>query len=336
MWSENKVRIIDIAQELGLSTATVSNVLHGKTKKISAQTVKRVQEKLEERGYIPNMAATLLGQNDSRIIGVVIKNHKKYEGQLLTDPFIASALNDISDEIERNGFFMMVKKAADIKEAVKFATMWNMVGMLLLSFCSDEYQCVRDQIRIPFVVYDGYLESTDRFCNIRIDDRDGGRQVGTHLRELGHRRVLCVADNLECMDRERYEGLCEGLGIRADFLKIPMQKTERIAFYQERLSQLRQYSAVFAVSDYYAVDLMRFLLASGVQLPEEVSLVGFDNSSICEQTVPALTSVHQDGECRARMALQMLKQMRQEPDFSGDFLTPVRLVVRESTRRLCD
>lgn len=182
VWSENKVRIIDIAQELGLSTATVSNVLHGKTKKISAQTVRRVQEKLEQRGYIPNMAATLLGQNDSRIIGVVIKNHEKYEGQLLTDPFIASALNDISDEIEGNGFFMMVKKATDIREAVKFASMWNMVGMLILSFCSDEYQSLRDQIRIPFVVYDGYLERTDRFCNIRIDDRDGGRQVGAHLR----------------------------------------------------------------------------------------------------------------------------------------------------------
>jgi len=114
--------------------------------------------------------------------------------------------------------------------AVKFASMWNMVGMLLLSFCSDEYQCVRDQIHIPFVVYGGYLEGIDRFCNIRIDDRDGGRQLGAHLRELGHCCVLCVADNLECMDRERYEGLCEGLGVRADFLKIPMQKTERTAF----------------------------------------------------------------------------------------------------------
>ncbi len=160
--------------------------------------------------------------------------------------------------------------------------------------------------------------------------------MGAHLRELGHRRVLCVADNLECMDRERYEGLCEGLGIRADFLKIPMQKTERVAFYQERLPQLRQYSAVFAVSDYYAVDLMRFLLASGVRLPEEISLVGFDDSSICEQTVPALTSVRQDGKCRAEMALGMLKRMRQEPNFSGNFLTPVHLVIRESTGRLRD
>ena len=77
MWDENKVRIIDIANDLGVSTATVSNVLHGKTKKISDATIKRVEQKLEESGYIPNMAATLLARNNSRIIGVVVNNHEK-------------------------------------------------------------------------------------------------------------------------------------------------------------------------------------------------------------------------------------------------------------------
>ena len=64
MWSEGKVRIRDIADELGVSTATVSNVLHGKTEKISERTVKAVEKKLEERGYIPNMAAALLARNN--------------------------------------------------------------------------------------------------------------------------------------------------------------------------------------------------------------------------------------------------------------------------------
>ena len=92
-----RVRIVDIAEELGLSTATVSNVIHGKTKKISDETVKRVQQLLEERQYIPSMAGILLAQNDSRIIGVVINNHEKYEGHVLEDPFVASSLKLISD-----------------------------------------------------------------------------------------------------------------------------------------------------------------------------------------------------------------------------------------------
>ena len=75
-----RIRIVDIAEELGVSTATVSNVIHGKTKKISDETVKRVQQLLEERQYIPSMAGILLAQNDSKIIGVVINDHEKYEG----------------------------------------------------------------------------------------------------------------------------------------------------------------------------------------------------------------------------------------------------------------
>lgn len=336
MWAENKVRIIDIAEELGVSTATVSNVIHGKTGKISAGTVRRVQEKLEERGYIPNMAATLLAQNNSRIIGVVIKNHPKYEGKLLTDPFIAAALNDLSDEIEKSGYFMMVKKAGDIMEAAQFASMWNMDGMVLLSFCADEYQTLRDRIRIPFVVYDGYFQNRGRIFNIRIDDWDGGRQVGAYLREMGHKKVLCVADNQECMDWERYQGLCQGLGAQADFLQIPMEKARRTLFYQQRLSQLRRYTAVFAVSDYYAVDLMGTLRAAGVGIPEEISMVGFDDGAVCEQVIPPLTSVRQDGARRAKMALELLRRMKREPEYSCDVLTAVELIPRGSVRRLCD
>ena len=82
---QGRVRIADIAEELGLSTTTVSNVIHGKTKKISDETVKRVQALLKEKKYIPNMAGILLAQNSSRIVGVIINNHEKYEGHVLED-----------------------------------------------------------------------------------------------------------------------------------------------------------------------------------------------------------------------------------------------------------
>lgn len=75
---EQRVRISDIAEELGLSTATVSNVIHGKTKKISDETIQRVMALLEQRQYIPNMAGILLAQNSSKIIGVFVNDHEKY------------------------------------------------------------------------------------------------------------------------------------------------------------------------------------------------------------------------------------------------------------------
>ena len=77
--TQNRVRIVDVADALGLSTATVSKVIHGKTEKISDKTVKRVQQELEKSGYIPNMAGILLARNNSRIIGVVVNDHEKYD-----------------------------------------------------------------------------------------------------------------------------------------------------------------------------------------------------------------------------------------------------------------
>ena len=88
-----RVRICDIAEELGLSTATVSNVIHGKTNKVSDETVQRVTALLEKRQYIPSMAGILLARNSSGIIGVFVNDHPKYEGHTLRDGFLASALD---------------------------------------------------------------------------------------------------------------------------------------------------------------------------------------------------------------------------------------------------
>ena len=113
---QNRVRIVDVADALGLSTATVSNVIHGKTQKISDETVKRVQQELERTGYIPNMAGILLARNNSRIIGVVINDHVKYEGRVLEDGFVMSSLNALSHEVNEKGYFLMIKTTTDISE----------------------------------------------------------------------------------------------------------------------------------------------------------------------------------------------------------------------------
>lgn len=102
---QNRVRIVDVADALGLSTATVSKVIHGKTSKISDETVKRVQQELERTGYIPNMAGILLARNNPRIIGVVVNDNVKYEGRVLEDGFVMSSLNALSHEVNEKRIF---------------------------------------------------------------------------------------------------------------------------------------------------------------------------------------------------------------------------------------
>ena len=136
---QDRVRIVDVADALGLSTATVSKVIHGKTEKISDETIKRVQQELERSGYIPNMAGILLARNNSRIIGVVVNDHEKYEGRVLEDGFVMSSLNDLSREVNEKGYFLMIKTTADISEIPVFASMWNMDGLILMGFCEADY-----------------------------------------------------------------------------------------------------------------------------------------------------------------------------------------------------
>ena len=310
---EQRIRIRDIAEELGLSTATVSNVIHGKTKKISDETVKRVQALLEERQYIPSMAGILLAQNSSKIIGVFINDHEKYEGHTLEDAFIASSLNYLSIEIENNGQFMMVKKAKNPQEIIQFASMWNMDGLVVIGFCDQDYMYLRNHMRIPFVVYDGFCENPQRICNIKIDNYHGGFQIGHYFKEHGHT-----------------QGFGEG---QTDFLLIPMHKKERWEFYQQKKETFHQVTAVFAVSDYYAIDLIHFLTTQGVRVPDDISVAGFDDIPLCEMISPTLTTVKQDGALRAKIAIEKLQELKSNADIETEIMLPVTLVVRNSTKQ---
>lgn len=331
-----RTRIIDIAEELGVSTATVSNVIHGKTKKISDETVKRVQELLEEKAYIPNMAGILLAQNDSRIVGIVINNHEKYENRVLEDGFVASSLNSLSAELSQAGYFMMVKVTKDWNEIVRIASMWNMEGLVLIGFCEQDYKKLRESMHIPFVVYDGYFgEEAHRICNLVIDNYDGGYQAGEYLKRMGHKKILCIADNYSYMDKERIEGCKAGIKKESvDFLCIPFAQEERRIFYKKNLRQIMEHTAVFAVSDFYAMELIHDLQEEGIRVPDDLSVIGFDDSIWCEKICPSLTTIRQDPSERAKRAIQILKKLKEGNFEETTVILPVFLVERNSVKKL--
>lgn len=135
--------------------------------------------------------------------------------------------------------------------------------------------------------------------------------MGEYLRRKGHKKALCISDNMICLDKERYDGFCAGFGKeQADFMLIPMQQEERKKFYKNHLEKLRQYSAVFAVSDYYAIDFIHFLTEQGIAVPDDISVVGFDDTPMCKMVSPELTSVKQDVAERARIAIEKIRPPR--------------------------
>lgn len=337
---KERVRIVDIAEELGVSTATVSNVIHGKTKKISDRTVRKVQQLLEERQYIPSMAGILLAQNDSKIICVVINDHEKYEKRVLQDAFVVGSIDYLAEVIEQTGFFMMLKKTNNIQDIVRYASMWNMAGLVLIGFCEQDYEDLRDRVHIPFVVYDGFAKEIDRYAIIGIDDFAGGYQMGKYLLQMGHEKILFVADNDESMDHERYLGLQQavkesGIGVaEANFFLLPFQKEERMLFYQKNMEMIKRHTVLFCASDVYAIEVMNYLSDAGMKIPEDISIAGFDD--IPESTIvrPRLTTVRQDMEQRARMTMEILSAWRDDTPCERKILLPVSLVERDSVKNI--
>lgn len=290
---------------------------------------------MEERQYIPSMAGILLARNDSRIIGVVANNHEKYEGRVLEDAFVSASMNALLFELEQAGYFMMIKAAQDWSEVERFASMWNMDGMVLLGFCDSDYEKLRARMHIPFVVYDGYFETNRGICNLTINNFDGGRQVGEYLRRLGHRRALLLSDNDICVDAERMAGFREGFSEGStDFLEVPMNREGRYDCYRKNLERIRTCTAAFAVSDVYAAEFMHFLMEQGISVPGEMSVVGFDDNALCENCFPRLTTVGQDVGERARMAVRALRRLREGSVEPTEKVLPVRLIIRDSVKKL--
>ena len=335
--TQNRVRIVDVADALGLSTATVSKVIHGKTEKISDETVKRVQQELERSGYIPNMAGILLARNNSKIIGVVVNDHEKYEGRVLEDGFVMSSLNALSHGVNEKGYFLMIKTTSDIREIPVFASMWNMDGLILIGFCEADYESLRNQMRISFVVYDGYFEKCSKVVNLVIDHYNGGYQAGKYLKELGHKKALCIADNFICMDKERIEGFRKAFKPGETYRwEIPKTERERMCFYEDKYMQLLKsnVTAVFAVSDFYALEFMKFLQGKNIRIPEDIQIIGFDDNMASRESNPSLTTIHQEANLRAKAAIECLEAMRDGAEYKTEIVLPVDLVKRESTRKL--
>ena len=335
--TQNRVRIVDVADALGLSTATVSKVIHGKTEKISDETVKRVQQELERSGYIPNMAGILLARNNSKIIGVVVNDHEKYEGRVLEDGFVMSSLNALSHEVNEKGYFLMIKTTSDIREIPVFASMWNMDGLILIGFCEADYESLRNQMRISFVVYDGYFEKCSKVVNLVIDHYNGGYQAGKYLKELGHKKALCIADNFICMDKERIEGFRKAFKPGETYRwEIPKTERERMCFYEDKYMQLLKsnVTAVFAVSDFYALEFMKFLQGKNIRIPEDIQIIGFDDNMASRESNPSLTTIHQEANLRAKAAIECLEAMRDGAEYKTEIVLPVDLIQRESTRKL--
>ena len=336
------ITIKEISKQLGLSTTTVSNVIHGKIKEVSPETIEKVRRYLEEVEYVPNISARNLAQNQSKIIGLVLKTRQDRYMDLLEDPFVSEMLVGIEKEVRRAGYYMMLYMSDDIAEIIGHAATWNVDGLILYCMLDDDGSRVSEKVHKPIVCIDTYSKNEDQsFVNIGLDDENGAYEAVLYLISCGHRRIAFLSDNKEGVDLMRFRGYRRALkeaGIEYSDRSFWMLRTEKdeVERSLERICRrIGRHTAVLCASDLFAVMFMSRLHDHHIRVPEEISVMGFDDNLYGRLFRPALTTVHQDPERKGMLAAQVLIGMLQgkEPH-SRQILLETELVVRDSVRKL--
>ena len=330
------VTIKDIAIAVGVSPTTVSNVIRGNAGRVSPEMIARINQAIEDMHYTPNLSARALVSSSSHIIGVINHLVPLESGGFFQDPFHGALLAGIEQTLRQQGYYMMMRTIDSETELLSLLNNWNLDGLILTGiFPSDFFEALLKQ-RTPFLLIDSYV--LDAVPQVRLEDRRGGYIAARHLLEMGHRRILFCGPPIyeHGVLRERYTGYCEalaeyGLSPRPEDVYGVEIGIDRSTALGRELARRDDYTAIFATADILAAGLISGLNEAGKRVPEDVSIIGFDDLNIARLTSPQLTTVHQDVTRRGGVAAELLiSHILRDPGARQSITMPVRLVKRQS------
>ena len=333
------ITIKDVAKQAGVAHSTVSRALHG-SPLISAETIKRIRQIALEMGYFPSAAARSLRTNRSRALGVIVSN--------IDDPFLSEILQGIEEIAQEHGYSMLMaafQRDLEREQAIVQDMRKRQVDGLIICSASFSAEQRRNLLAygIPIVVVNNQAAEEYRY-SIYHDDVDGSRQVARHLIELGHKRIAYLGNSLSgrtTLDRLtgfRQELESAGLDIPGEYIfEVPGSSPEDgFNALNHFLDLPNRPTALFCFNDMLAIGVLKGLHSAGIRVPEDFSVVGFDNIVFSAYTNPTLTTLDQPkryiGAEAARLILGLLDPSTGEeiPDQEIQRLKG-RLLVRQST-----
>ncbi|MDR1639175.1 MAG: LacI family transcriptional regulator [Clostridiales bacterium] len=329
------VTLKEIAEAAGVSVMTVSRVINNVPAKVSEETRARIMDIISERGYVPNSFARSLSSRSSRLVALVANGGNN----VLRSPYSASMVGHISSFVQERGFSLMLFTVDDDYEDVtRRLRTWNVAGAIFLGLFDSALKRIRKDNQIPLVFTDSY--STERqLTNVGIDDYHGGEIAAKHLIDNGHTKLAFVGRSAESpVLRERMRGFMDACQERGVTLleertlpdNPPADEIERVL-----LKASDPPTGVFATSDFVALQIISVLSDHGLRVPEDISVMGFDNLELGAISRPKLTTIKQDIEKKAQLAVELLFEHIQKPGTPAqNMILDVFLVERASVGRL--
>ncbi len=334
------VTVKDIAKRAGVSHTTVSRALRH-SRLISPETTERIQRLAVELGYSPSAAARTLKTNRSQVLGVVLSS--------IDDPFFSEILQGIEDVVQGSGYSLFIAAAhrePDREEEIIRAMVEHRVeGVIICSTSFGQQQSRRLlQYGVPLVAINNQAAEDFRY-SIYHDDIDGSRQIIRHLIELGHRKIAYIGNSLSgrtTLDRltgYRQEMASAGLLIPPEYFYEAGGRSPQngISVLDHFLALPNRPTALFCYNDMLAIGILKGLQQSGIRVPQEISVAGFDNIVFSEYTNPPLTTFDQPkrfiGAEAARLILGLLQVTSADDlvDQQRIRIIKGKLLVRQST-----
>jgi len=346
------VTIRDVAKESGFSSTTVSIVLNNapRARYIPAVTKKRIERAAEKLGYRPNLFARSLRSKRSHTVGVIVFD--------MTDPFCTLVLRGIENTLyqssylpiltdvhnERSRFERYLEMLLDRRvEALIVVANWLFVDIDVLADL--------EKSSIPTVTIGRELK-TDSVSSVMVDNELGARVALEHLYSMGHRKIAFIRGPKTLADSApRWKGIrifAKSSGLELDarlVLDLPESRHPLSSFEagckltEDLLKQKRQFTALMAFDDLTAFGAIRALAKAGLRVPEQCSVIGFDDVAASSLYTPPLTTVRQPMEIMGAMAVSIIVdginavQEKREVSAVHRNVAP-ELAVRESTRSL--
>ena len=331
------ISIKDIAKQVGMSPSTVSRVVNGK-KYVSSKKREHILKLIEETGYVPNRAARSMVLNRSFTVGIIIPDtFNMFQRQLFSI---------IERHLESFGyhtlFFFVTFEDQSEEACLSRLKAEKPDGIIMIHE-------IKNPFFYEYVIKTGLPVVTATFnypgiTAFHVNEEQASRDAVNHLISLGHRRIVMISGDGFTFGRQRAEGFFQAL-TEAD---IPWDK-DRVVFVRSYTPEFGMYgmkelllrkgknnfTALFAATDEIAIGAIRVLADEGLRVPDDVSVVGFDDIDIAKYMIPRLTTICQPlTEIGEKTAAALHRRITGNSAAAEELILPYKLVIRESTRAL--
>lgn len=333
MSSKRATSLKDVADAAGVSVTTVSRLLNGSLQ-LPTETKQRIVNAIRELNYEPNPHARRLSRGRSDTIGLVVPD--------IANPFFATLVSTVEEEADKRGLALSLyatlnRPGREISYVTALARN-HVDGLIFITNHPDdgELAALINQTGKVVIVDEDVPDAM--VPKLFSDNEQGGYLAGRHLADHGHRRVLYIGGPQEMIStRRRFRGLERALKERGEPFEIIRHEGRfTVEFGREAarrfLDEGRQATAIFASSDEIAIGLIEVLRAEGVSVPDEVSVVGFDDVGPLHLFSPPLTAIRQPVRALGERSLALLLETnwQETENLSTEELLPVEIVVRNS------